>query len=252
MSDISELESRISAAMDRIGRGIEALDAPTQAPPTDTVDEGQFEAEREAAQKSLDAEKLLTAQLEEQVKALHARQDALEEDLAGAKVSATQSEEALGTANAALEAAQKDVKAAQSEAEDAKADAAAAKIETGVAIEAAQKAAQDAEDAANQTPAEPTGVDLDANREEILEMAFRLRRLRRTGRQMRQTIAVLRQSVDDKSVDADAINRSLEVELQNITAEREADLAEMNLLIGTLHPLLEPQAQDADTSEGED
>lgn len=61
MSDIDALQSRIIAAMERIGHGVEALAA---APPK--VDESALEA----AQNALEEEKLVTAQLEERIKKL--------------------------------------------------------------------------------------------------------------------------------------------------------------------------------------
>jgi len=68
MSDIEELEGRISAALDRIAKGIDGLDSPETAPETDAVSVGDL-------QRQLDEERLANAQLEERVKRLKARQD---------------------------------------------------------------------------------------------------------------------------------------------------------------------------------
>ncbi|PIE13923.1 MAG: hypothetical protein CSA70_04245 [Rhodobacterales bacterium] len=66
MSDIVELERRITAALDRIDKGAEALvTAPEQE------DAGEIETLKAA----LEDEKLVTAQLEERIKALHEKQD---------------------------------------------------------------------------------------------------------------------------------------------------------------------------------
>ncbi len=73
MSDLAELERRISAALDRIGQGVEVLSA--AAP--DPEQEGRV-AELEAA---LEEERLANAQLEERVKAIKERQDTTVETL---------------------------------------------------------------------------------------------------------------------------------------------------------------------------
>ena len=66
MSDITELERRLTAAMDRIARGIDGLP------------DGQAGADAEEMaqlRQALEDEKLVTAQLEERIKALHAREE---------------------------------------------------------------------------------------------------------------------------------------------------------------------------------
>ncbi len=73
MSDLAELERRISAALDRIGQGVEALGAAAPDPAQD----GRV-AELEAA---LEDERLANAQLEERVKAIKERQDTTVETL---------------------------------------------------------------------------------------------------------------------------------------------------------------------------
>lgn len=65
MSDISELERRISVAMDRIGAGLAELSVPK--------DDGDLNRLQEA----LAAERTVNAQLEERVKAVHEKQDTL-------------------------------------------------------------------------------------------------------------------------------------------------------------------------------
>ncbi len=68
MTDISELEQRITAALDRIGAGLDGLAAGAAAP---AADEGELAELREA----LEAERVANAQLEERVRALHDQQD---------------------------------------------------------------------------------------------------------------------------------------------------------------------------------
>jgi DNA repair exonuclease SbcCD ATPase subunit len=67
MSEISDLESRITSAMDRIGRGLENLQAGGQ---DDSADElAQLRA-------ALEEEKTVSAQLEERIRGLREKQDA--------------------------------------------------------------------------------------------------------------------------------------------------------------------------------
>lgn len=95
MSQIEELQSRMSRALDRIAKGVEALSAaPPSAPapepqpeaapgPATAVDTGWAEAAEEAAAEAaaeiarlrdaLDEEKMANSQLEERVKALRSR-----------------------------------------------------------------------------------------------------------------------------------------------------------------------------------
>lgn len=76
MSDIEALQSRIMAAMDRIGQGVEALAATPPAADTGEVD---------ALRKELEEEKLVSAQLEERIKKL---KDAHAAELAAASAAA--------------------------------------------------------------------------------------------------------------------------------------------------------------------
>lgn len=66
MTDISELERRIAAALERIGAGVQSLSAEPETPP---VDEDEITRLREA----LDIEKEANAQLEERVRVLKGR-----------------------------------------------------------------------------------------------------------------------------------------------------------------------------------
>ncbi|SEP55871.1 hypothetical protein [Thalassovita taeanensis] len=71
MSEISELERRITAAMDRIARGVEVLSAAPPEAAEPVVDEAELTELRQA----LDDERLANAQLEERVKAIRAKMD---------------------------------------------------------------------------------------------------------------------------------------------------------------------------------
>jgi len=69
MSEISELERRITSALDRIRRGVDQLEG-TAAPVP-----GPDMAELRALETRLDEERMVNAQLEERVRALKERQD---------------------------------------------------------------------------------------------------------------------------------------------------------------------------------
>ncbi len=66
MSDISELEARITAALDRIGQGLEAL-APRPS--------AEAEAEIARLTAALEEERTVTAQFEERVRAIKEKQE---------------------------------------------------------------------------------------------------------------------------------------------------------------------------------
>ncbi|SPF80755.1 hypothetical protein [Pseudoprimorskyibacter insulae] len=80
MTDIVELEQRITTALDRIGRGLEAVQSATPA-----IDPGEVEALKSA----LDEERTANAQLEERVKAIREKQEqqvnALQSELAAVR-----------------------------------------------------------------------------------------------------------------------------------------------------------------------
>ncbi|WP_422074333.1 hypothetical protein [Tranquillimonas rosea] len=88
MQDVTELERRINAALDRIGSGVEAM-APPPAPEAPAADPEEVTR----LQTELEGERQVTAQLEERVRALKDRQDArvtaLEGDLETAQTRIT-------------------------------------------------------------------------------------------------------------------------------------------------------------------
>lgn len=73
MSDISLLEGRITAALDRIRRGVEWMDELAAAAPSLPLDPTKTEVDSLRAR--LDEERTVNAQLEERVRALKERQD---------------------------------------------------------------------------------------------------------------------------------------------------------------------------------
>ena len=75
MQDIAELERRITAALERIGRGVESLSAAVPMPsanPTAMLPESDFAALNER----LDEERMLNAQLQERLRAVHQKDEA--------------------------------------------------------------------------------------------------------------------------------------------------------------------------------
>ncbi|MDU8912681.1 hypothetical protein [Aestuariicoccus sp. MJ-SS9] len=77
MTQIDELERRITQALDRIAQGVEALDAgaAAPAPEAEATPEAGDSDEVVGLRAALEDEKLANAQLEERVRALHDRQD---------------------------------------------------------------------------------------------------------------------------------------------------------------------------------
>ncbi|MBV7379273.1 hypothetical protein [Maritimibacter dapengensis] len=74
MSEISELQSRIATALDRIGAGVERLDSSAGAEPGDT-------SEVDALRAQLEEERTANAQLEERVRTIKDTQDGTVERL---------------------------------------------------------------------------------------------------------------------------------------------------------------------------
>ncbi|MDQ2089010.1 hypothetical protein [Marimonas arenosa] len=82
MSQVEELEGRITAALDRIAKGLDGLSS----------DGGGEADELERVKAELEDEKLASAQLEERIKALHEKQD---DQLAELETRATEQAEML-------------------------------------------------------------------------------------------------------------------------------------------------------------
>ncbi|SLN29291.1 hypothetical protein ROJ8625_01262 [Roseivivax jejudonensis] len=71
MSDIDELQGRIAAALERIGKGVGQLDRPTPPPAAPEADPAELEDLRAA----LEDERLANAQLEERVRGIRDKQE---------------------------------------------------------------------------------------------------------------------------------------------------------------------------------
>lgn len=100
MSDISELEGRITAALDRIAKGLDgrpadaAVEAEAQAAAEAVA---QADAEIAGLKQALDEERTVTAQLEERVKTIKAKLDERTHEMQGALDDARGSVTALDT-----------------------------------------------------------------------------------------------------------------------------------------------------------
>ncbi|MEQ9694015.1 hypothetical protein [Shimia sp. SDUM112013] len=240
MSEISDLESRISAAMDRIGRSLEGLSGGAGAA-----------EETEALRQQLEDEKTALAQLETRNTALAARQEELEAEVTSLRAEAEAS-------RSYVDAGQAELEKAQQEAEEAKAQATAAQSEIEslradleqAQADAAEKAAQvEAESEAAATAATLAPIDLDENRDAITQLSKRLRRLRITSRQLREANNLLREAAEKNLPDHTLVNKALQAELNNLKAERDVERAEMDVIVGSLGPMLE---QDAPEGEAKD
>ncbi len=100
MTQVEELERRITAALDRIGRGLDTLAPAVEAQAVEPAPDNS--AEIDELKQALEDEKLVSAQLEERIRALHEKNDArLDGELQRLRAANDQ----LREANAALRAA---------------------------------------------------------------------------------------------------------------------------------------------------
>ncbi|WP_412554847.1 hypothetical protein [Shimia sp. MIT1388] len=232
MSDISELESRLTAALERIARGVDGMQAAVAEP-----EEGE---DVQALRRALENEALVTAQMEERVRALTARQTELEEELGAAQSAKSDAEEALKAAEGKAEEASAALTTAEARAEAAETAAAAAADAAEAAAEAAPDSAGDAP-AAETAPAEDGALAaaVEENRVMLGELGKRLRRLRQMARRERSANQVLREQVEkDGMVDPSAVNEALKADLDTLSALREAESAETAVILAELRPLV--------------
>ncbi|MBO9476844.1 hypothetical protein J7382_04780 [Shimia sp. R11_0] len=233
MSDISELEGRLSSALERIARGVDAMQAVVAEP-----DEGD---DVQALRRALENEALVTAQMEERVRALTARQDELEEELSAEKEARAAAETASETAGeAAVEAALS--KAAEEHAQALMAAEARAEAAETAAAAAADKL-EELQDAAAEAPTETNAAETAAvaeNRALLDELAKRLRRLRQMVRRERGANQQLRDQVEKgEMVELSTVTQALQADLATLTALREAEITETALILAELRPLVQ-------------
>lgn len=78
--------------------------------------------------------------------------------------------------------------------------------------------------------------------------AVELQRLRQVNVQMREALRSLREALEGGVADAGQINRALQAELDGLRALRRAEVADLDLLLAALDPLLDeaPATMEAD------
>ncbi|WP_323782121.1 hypothetical protein [Thalassovita sp.] len=165
MSDITELERRITAAMDRIAKGVEDLGHPqTDAPDTDAAASDTDTELRQA----LEEEQLANAQLQERLKALHGKIDKkdaeTEEELSGLKSALAE----MGAALSELKSTSEELRAANQALREAQTGDIAEALDAGLKAELealrAERAAEAAESQAIAAALEPL-IDTSKNKE---------------------------------------------------------------------------------------
>ncbi|UZD92347.1 hypothetical protein [Cognatishimia activa] len=192
MSEIADLENRLSAALDRIAQGVDQIDVnPAASAPSSEGSDAQAEriAELEAA---LAEERSAKAVLEEQIKTL----------------SGAAAANAASTSDGDFDALKK---------------AHAEELEYIRAVSASEREAWEG-------------------------LNSRLVRMRRTNKLMRSNAAQMRQAATAKVADAEAINQSLQVELEALQAAQELERAETDVILKTLQPLLGDPEKDTEES----
>ncbi len=204
-SFIHQLERRISAALDRIDSGIDAMalaaDEAPQAPKADATsakpDGAHPDSARLAALQASQAQ--MEAKLSKLSEALSAEQK-LAADLRGQ--------------NKQLEA--------RLRAQEAEAKALAAK-------------ASEAQD-------QPGAAQLEARLEKMTRQldvqGLELQRMRKSTIQLREHLRVLHEAAAEGSAEPHLINKAMQAELENLRATRQTETAEMDEILAELRPLI--------------
>lgn len=240
MSDISDLESRLSAALERIGRGVADM-GPALAESVVAPEAQDMGEEVASLRRALEHEAEASAQLEERLRAVNQKQTELEAAAEAAEDKVKAAEAEVAELRAAV-----DADSEGGEEADARIDELTAKVaELEAALETEKagriSAEADAQGARNALAAAASGDGseaLAANREVMEQMAQRLRRMRRMSKGVRENNERLRAVAEEKVVDAALINDSLKAEIDSLKALREAEIAEANVILSELTPML--------------
>lgn len=274
MTDLSELEQRITAALDRIASGVDTLSRPAPGPDPDTA------AQLVALQAELADERAAKVKLEARVAELEsvslpevalpdaetaARVAALEAELAAEKEARAALERQLAEATpgeASLAEAGLRAELDQALALKAKLEARLTRLEPAAAPEpdagatAELSMALEAEKAAKAELEERLGAlesghaakmaELqqrhDAMIEQSRDMQERVRGLRRRIEEMRQAMQIALEKGGEAITDPHLVNRTMMAELEGLRALREADRTELDVLLGALKPLVKEGA----------
>lgn len=213
MSQLDELESRITVAMERIQAGLGALSAGSGA---------SVAADPDLAE-ALEEEKLVTAQLEERLKRIkdkHAEEiAALEVRLDGAA-----DVEALKAEITALQASQADT---------AELDALKAEVERLRAELAERETSGE-----SKAEMEVLQAQLAKQAETAARLDMDVQRLRQSNDQLREANAALREANEASVGEPSLINKAMLAELEGLRAARATDAAEAGAILARLEPLL--------------
>ncbi|MGR3637824.1 MAG: hypothetical protein ACU0BK_18100 [Shimia sp.] len=270
MSDISDLEGRLSGALERIGRGVAKLGPASAAADAEVPGVQDMSEEVASLRRALEHEASASAQLEERLRAVTQKQGEAEAELAAAREAAEKAESDLAAAQETADASKVEVASLRStvDQDSAAGDEADARIEelsekvaslegqleaetsARIAAEAAADGARHALAAAGVGDGEES---LAANREAMEQMAQRLRRMRRMSKGVRENNERLRSVAEEKVVDAGLINDALKAEIDSLKAQREAEIAEADVILTGLAPMLSvANGVEAEASNEED
>lgn len=274
MTDLSELEQRITVALDRIANGVDTLSRPAPGPDPDSIARlGALEselAEERAAKAALEAR---VAELESSPAVPGAPPDddaasrlaALESDLAAEKEARAALERQLAEAvPAGPSATEAELRAEldQALALKTKLESRLARLEPAAAPEPDASAtaelseALEAERTAKARLEERLGTLADGHAAEMAElrqrhdamieqsrdMQDRVRGLRRRIEEMRQAMQIALEQGAEAITDPHLVNRTMMAELEGLRALREADRTELDVLLGALKPLVKEGA----------
>lgn len=213
MKDLAELERRITAALARIGAGIDQLQAPPAMDQTSPEPAEADTAELDLLRAALEAERAVSTELRAALALAAATQEAA--DAARA--------EAVAAEDAAPGSEDSDAEIAGME--DAGAEQAGAEV---AAVEDTAALLARIEDLTRQ-------VDV---------QGLELQRMRQSSIQLRETLRALREQASE-GVEAHLINRAMLAELEALRAARSSETAELGAILAELAPILDP-AEDAD------
>lgn len=263
MSQIEELQRRLTAAMERIGAGVAAIQD------TAPAKEGADDELRVA----LEDERVANAQLEERLKSLKERHeqevDAMRADMEALRnvpvddAEKTALRQQLADANdrlASVEAARAelaDAKAAldnREELEALKAENTRLSALSGKLQEIEAENARLLSEIADTERLEELNAELEMLRAErsshgaaMSRLDDDLQRMRKANEQLRRSVDELRAAVQDGLPDAEMLNRATVAELEATRAAQATDAAEAHAVLARLEPLL----SQAKLAEGE-
>lgn len=209
MSQIEELQTRISAAMDRIGAGVDTLANRQIADGA-----GQGDADLTAA---LDEEKLANAQLEERLKAIKARHEA---EMAALREDLDKSEE--------MTALRAEADTLRTEAATLKEEMAALRVELDQAAKAADLQAE----------LDKARAEAETQAASMAELDLNVQRVRQANDQLREVNGKLRDANAEGVGEPDLINKAMEAEIEGLRATRAADAAEAGAVLSKLETVL--------------